>query len=1551
MNARLIQEQIPLDSQVKFVLQGGEDISGKLVEIGREHLKIEVGENQSPVTIPIDRVSYWQPLTDTSQNGQNGKPVLSPKASVNSQPSKPSDEVLSDGLATEEKPETTDRVENLGDSALSGAKIELEKKLVEIETRFQAKCQSAKIELKEPDFKFPEKELGNKSKRDASKIWNRIQNTYQNAKRINELSKKFGRIQPIIIDLKNLANSFRSSASIKRHLAYLYTVSGNQQDALRWYRETAIYSRHETDWYNLAVVAREAANEELACYSLGQVFQRLPLTNEQEAWYLYVHLLLKFNGHKELDLLYQAEISLLSETAVYLLKMAGQETTAREILRKSITGEISISSIQKTLNALDWQPTEGYQRVAKKIEDLMKAPQDTEDQPQQDHSPKDKSYRRSSFIHRQKKTGYFEESQDTNKTIQDWYELAERAANDGDYGKAISHIRQVLGINKNYPNALENYEKWREYERVRGVPKGANPFARAKRAQLVEKDLEKAENFFRQAITQNDNLESAVNDLAALLSQLDRCQDAVKVIEQNRSRIQNKKSLENVLTNIYIKADMHVEAIALLKKQLKLASSKEKKDQIKWQIAISYVKKEEYVKPEELFRDILKSQPDRVSAKHNLALCLSRQGRYGEAEVLLNQISAISSDEKTAELLAAVLRAKQTGGRELLDEVVIETELSDYSSGQISAFTQFFLDRCDFTGVPPERVQSERFWRSDIVTLEHRATQSKSYRPSERARYYLSAAKIISILEDEAPDRFYRDLCRSFASRGDDTIINNGHLDTAREWYAEALKVYDGDRERNNNIRDELDAVNALVRFLYARLGRTHIPMPPHTPSIDNTINEVISLADSQGIFDDIRYLVFRSKYAANRLLIRLYDQQDLRKKALQYLRDKDVYKTDSDLSRGNFISLWDQLIDRLASDTRNLNNDLRHFNNFQLTTAWLEHAIEQSKSIVDKLRFDLDQERIRHLQEMLEQVVELCKQNQFEVQERLCQRIDHSCRDLLSEVEKSPTRISVEMLYPVVENIQTEISKYLKELYAKAKPELTLSMPVEDYSAHQADIEIEIVIENKLGCSPAEGLELIIEPDNALFTLVQSKIELNESLLGGRPSNFTVKLQLTNQALQSETFSLSAHVRYRTSAKATERTDTTNFTIRLYSVDAFETIINPYNEGPVVSDPKMFYGRDRMIENIANSLRESHTQNKCVVIYGQKRAGKSSIMYHLERKLNERNILILDLGNIGGHLDENSDVPFSYRIFWSILSLLEGAIEDRVDTGASSLGISFPSETDFYKHPTPLILFKEVFAKYQYLASKQADWRDIQLVLFIDEFSYIYGQILSGHISESFMKNWKALMQANYFNAVLVGQDVMERFIENFQNEFGIAQTERVTYLDKEDAEKLIDEPIRIGGLQGESRYRERHAIDRIIELTAGSPFYIQMLCNRLVEHLNLKRAVYITYSYVEQVKNELMSGRNALGKSNFENLYNSGENNQSKDDDVLNILQAIAVHSQTGPCNRSHIDCKTQLPVDHLLNELVTRDVIDRKGSYYTIKVGLFKEWLLIHRAGETR
>ena len=453
-----------------------------------------------------------------------------------------------------------------------------------------------------------------------------------------------------------------------------------------------------------------------------------------------------------------------------------------------------------------------------------------------------------------------------------------------------------------------------------------------------------------------------------------------------------------------------------------------------------------------------------------------------------------------------------------------------------------------------------------------------------------------------------------------------------------------------------------------------------------------------------------------------------------------------------------------------------------------------------------------------------------------------------------------------------------------------------------------------------------------------------------GDLSILEVPLQLTHETSRAQTFSLPVYARYRTRAQGEKKTPVENLSIRLYSQDEFEEIENPYAayaEGGIVGDAQMFFGREELIQNIAHAIQESRSGSKCVVVFGQKRSGKSSVLHHLKESLQkDRNLLILDLGNLGSVQDESSHVPLLHQILKRIITVLEFAIEDRVDEGFSSLNLLIPGDSEFYGHPAPLQCFQDTFERLKRQVARHEEWRGVRAVLLIDEFQYIYERIVAGKIPGAFMQNWKALLQANYFSAVLVGQDVMPKFKERFPNEFGTTQDERVTYLTPEDARRLVDEPIRIGGPHGASRYREQ-AIERILALTAGSPFYIQIICNRLVEYMNRKRAALVTEADVEHVKNELISGVNALGLDKFDNLINSGDTSADaiSDEDALRVLKVIADNSKAGPCHRDTIVCETHLPVDTILNDLVKRDVVERREQSYQIKVGLFKEWLIVN------
>jgi tetratricopeptide (TPR) repeat protein len=1596
MLAHLIQRQVPIGSQVTFSLKNGLEISGILTEIGRDHVTIERHGNST--TILVEMVGLWEvkeeaPLVSRQQTLDaefpDDKNILTTLPVNQSTAVKGESTVTSDGVVAEPSIQTA--VEDEATVSSHSVKPEVFRKLLEIEVRFHTHSQAAKIELKPADFSFVNEEFYEPHKAEAIAIWERLKSRYENAAKINELSTKFGLIQPLIQELKSLAKWFPTSPNVKRHLAYMYALSGHRQEALQCYNEAAVASRASNDWYNMAVLALETASEEKAYYGLDQFFSHARLTDEPDAWYIYINLLKNFshsstffaNIDTKERMFSQQEENMILEACIYLLKSYDRSQIATNLVQRWLQGNESNSLTLEALRQLNIQPTKVYQQIVPELTVLHGA----DDQSQLQVAPHqaqgyvlkyfpDRNY---GFLRGVDGTDYFfhrsavadeelfskiatlssgiqipvtfETAQGQKgtlavgvalyRTIDEMFELAVRHANDGEYSKAIPQIRKVLALNPEYPQAQEFYAKWHEHARVTGVPQGSNPYARARRVQLIEKDLERAVYLFQTAIQQGDNVESAIKDLAALLVQLGRPREAVDFLIKNRNKIIDQQSVDNMLILFCQNAGQYDQSIELLQKRFKQTTIVTKKIQILWQIANCYLRKDDFVQAEKIFMDVLKIQSDNNAARRNVAYCLFKRGQFDEAEKMLNDILDVAPNARVAELLDVIRQAKVTGNT---GQIIFETSLSVFST-DITEFAQFFLKRCDFQGVPPDRVQKQDFNRSDIQKLEELATRLGTRRPRDRSGYYLSAAKIVADLGEEDPKRFYRYLGRSLASMGDAAVVENRPLDTAQDLYCEALAVYDGDRNSG-----EQDAVNALVRYIFATLGQSYIPIKPKIPTIDETVEKVLNHHPQRDrVFEAIAYLVSRSRYAAERILDPLYSKSTLQAIALEFLKNKGISTAEPIRKLDSFVSLWNELRRKNFDDLRTISGEFRFLRRVELTTASLENTIERVKGLGQRLFFDLDQQRTRQLQQIFETVLELCKQITFEEQERLCIQIESRCQDLLKEVEDNPTKLSVEELYPVIEIVKQKASERLEELYRSSAPQLTLRLPMESYTPdNNQQLEVQVVADNRIGCSPAESLELIFQEDH--FELIKPEIKLDGSLRGGDQQILRVPIRVSEQAIRSQTFSLPVYAQYRTRSGETPQTLVYNFSIRLYSETEFKEIENPYAyaEGGIVDSPEMFYGRKELIENVARVIQESRTQSKSIVIFGQKRAGKSSILYHLKSKLQaNRHLLILDIGNIGSILDEHSKIPFLYQILWSILNKLEYAIEDKTLEGFKSLSLSFPSAKEFYTHPSPLVSFKEVFESYKRSAARLEEWRSVQAVLLIDEFSYIYAQIVNGRVPTLFMTNWKALLQENYFNAVLVGQDVMPKFKQRFPNEFGTIQDERVSYLREEDARKLIDEPIRIDGRQGESRYRER-AIERIVDLTAGSPFYIQIICNRLVDYMNRKRAKLATASDVEQVKDELIRDVNALGLDKFDNLINSGDTSEDaiSDEDTLKVLTAIAVNSRTGPCNRSSIACATRAPVDTILEDLVQREVIEReRAQYYRIRVGLFKEWLIAH------
>jgi hypothetical protein len=82
----------------------------------------------------------------------------------------------------------------------------------------------------------------------------------------------------------------------------------------------------------------------------------------------------------------------------------------------------------------------------------------------------------------------------------------------------------------------------------------------------------------------------------------------------------------------------------------------------------------------------------------------------------------------------------------------------------------------------------------------------------------------------------------------------------------------------------------------------------------------------------------------------------------------------------------------------------------------------------------------------------------------------------------------------------------------------------------------------------------------------------------------------------------------------------------------------------------------------------------------------------------------------------------------------------------------------------------------------------------------------------------------------------------------FNIAQPKEISFLSKEDAIALITQPVR-----GFVRY-DRKAVDSILRLTAGQPFFTQAICLHIIEDLNDNRQNRVTVEEVEETCRDIV-------------------------------------------------------------------------------------------------
>ncbi|XVE82463.1 hypothetical protein DITRI_Ditri16bG0006600 [Diplodiscus trichospermus] len=206
------------------------------------------------------------------------------------------------------------------------------------------------------------------------------------------------------------------------------------------------------------------------------------------------------------------------------------------------------------------------------------------------------------------------------------------------------------------------------FHAIHKVPVGDTPYVRAKNVQLVDKDPERAIPLFWAAINAGDRVDSALKDMAIVMKQQNRAEEAIEAIKSLRSRCsdQAQESLDNILLDLYKRCGRLGDQIALLKhklyliqqglafngKRTKTARSQGKKFQVSVEqeatrllgnLGWALMQQNNYIEAEDAYRRALAIAPDN-NKMCNLGICLMKQGRIIEAKETLRRVKPAMAD-------------------------------------------------------------------------------------------------------------------------------------------------------------------------------------------------------------------------------------------------------------------------------------------------------------------------------------------------------------------------------------------------------------------------------------------------------------------------------------------------------------------------------------------------------------------------------------------------------------------------------------------------------------------------------------------------------------------------------------------------------------------------------------------------------------------------------------------------------------------------------------------------------------------------------------------
>lgn len=283
--------------------------------------------------------------------------------------------------------------------------------------------------------------------------------------------------------------------------------------------------------------------------------------------------------------------------------------------------------------------------------------------------------------------------------------------------------------------------------------------------------------------------------------------------------------------------------------------------------------------------------------------------------------------------------------------------------------------------------------------------------------------------------------------------------------------------------------------------------------------------------------------------------------------------------------------------------------------------------------------------------------------------------------------------------------------------------------------------------------------------------------------------------------------------------------------IDALDLGGSPYVCGDPVRPERddVFFGREELLAQIRRQIVQS---GNVVLLEGNRRSGKSSILWHLEGAQAVPGWLGVYCSLQGAEGSRDGVGIPTVEVFREMAKCIAKSLQ--------ALGEDTPLPDGTLLPPGKKLGIAKAcragigetssfsdFRDYMEVALHMLAQHDLGLLLMLDEFDKLQEGIDSGITSPQVLDNIRFLVQTYpRFCAILTGQRRLKHLREEHWSAlYGLGTRFGVSSLPVEHARQLVTEPVK------DRLTYSPEAVERAISLSACQPYLLQCLCNRIFD------------------------------------------------------------------------------------------------------------------------